>query len=114
MGGEIALPILLTSSNRLVDFSLDKAHTLDQLQKLSEAGRLEEALIPAAQLLPEFPSEFVDDVTEGHIRQGRDFSVSPFRVQKGAHYVKAVSRTGELVAIGEIRLPNVYHPILVL
>ena len=47
-------------------------------------------------------------------RQGRDFSVSPFRVQKGAHYVKAVSRTGELVAIGEIRLPNVYHPILVL
>ena len=96
------------------DFSLDQARTLDQLQKLSEAGRLEEALIPAAQLLPEFPSEFVDDVTEGHIRQGRDFSVSPFRVQKGAHYVKAVSRAGELVAIGEIRLPSVYHPILVL
>jgi tRNA pseudouridine55 synthase len=56
----------------------------------------------------------VDDVTEGHIRQGRDFSVSPFRVQKGAQYVKALSRAGELVAIGEIRLPNVYHPMLVL
>ena len=39
---------------------------------------------------------------------------SPARVQKGAHYVKAVSRAGELVAIGEIRLPNVYHPMLVL
>lgn len=96
------------------DFSLDKARTLERLEELSAAGRLEEALIPAAQLLPEFPSEFVDEITEGHIRQGRDFSVSPFRVQKGAHYVKAVSRAGELVAIGEVRLPNVYHPVLVL
>jgi tRNA pseudouridine55 synthase len=96
------------------DFALDQARTLQQLQELSEGGRLDEALIPAAQLLPEFPSEFVDDITEGHIRQGRDFSVSPFRVAKGAHYVKAVSRSGELVAIGEIRLPNVYHPMLVL
>jgi tRNA pseudouridine55 synthase len=40
--------------------------------------------------------------------------VSPFRAPKGAHYVKAVSRSGELVAIGEIRLPNLYHPMLVL
>jgi len=96
------------------DFTLDRARTLDELQELSATGRLEEALIPAAQLLPEFPSEFVDDITEGQIRQGRDFAVSPFRVQKGAHYVKAVSRSGDLVAIGEIRLPNLYHPMLVL
>ncbi len=96
------------------DFSLDRARTLDELQELSQACRLEEALIPAAQLLPEFPSEFVDEVTEGQIRQGRDFAVSPFRVQKGAHYVKAVSCSGDLVAIGEIRLPNLYHPMLVL
>jgi tRNA pseudouridine55 synthase len=96
------------------DFSLDRAHTLEELQELSAAGRLAEALIPAAQLLPEFPSEFVDELTEGQIRQGRDFAVSPFRVQKGAHFVKAVSRSGELVAIGEIRLPNLYHPLLVL
>jgi tRNA pseudouridine55 synthase len=96
------------------DFSLDRARTLDELQELNATGRLEEALIPAAQLLPEFPSEFVDEATEGQIRQGRDFAVSPFRVQKGAHYVKAVSRSGDLVAIGEIRLPNLYHPMLVL
>ena len=59
-------------------------------------------------------AEFVDDVTEGQIRQGRDFVVSPFRVQKGARHVRAVSRNGDLVAIGEIRLPNLYHPMLVL
>jgi tRNA pseudouridine55 synthase len=96
------------------DFSLEQAHTLDQLQELASAGRLNEALIPAAQLLPEFPSEYVDDIAEGHIRQGRDFQVSPFRVQKGSHYVKAVSHAGDLVAIGEIKLPNLYHPFVVL
>ena len=96
------------------DFTLEQAQTLEQLQELSAAGELDRALIPAAQLLPEFPSEFVDEVTEGHIRQGRDFAVSPFRVHKDSRYVKAISRAGELVAIGEIRLPNLYHPMLVL
>jgi tRNA pseudouridine55 synthase len=96
------------------DFSIEAARTLEQLGELTEAARLEDALIPAAQLLPEFPSEFVDEITESHIRQGRDFSVSPFRIRKGAHYVKAISSAGELVAIGEIRLPNLYHPMLVL
>jgi tRNA pseudouridine55 synthase len=96
------------------DFTLEHARTLEQLKALSAEGRLAEALIPAAQLLPEFPSEYVDEITEGQIRQGRDFQVSPFRVQKGAPYVKALSRTGELVAIGEIKLPNLYHPSIVL
>jgi len=96
------------------DFSLQQARTLEELQELSSAGRLSEALIPAAQLLPEFPVEYVDEITVGHIRQGRDFQVSPFRVQKGARYVKAISRSGELVAIGEIKLPNLYHPEVVL
>jgi len=96
------------------EFQVSQGRTLEELQVLSDQGRLEEALIPAAQLLPEFPAEFVDDVTEGQIRQGRDFVVSPFRVQKGARHVRAVSRNGDLVAIGEIRLPNLYHPMLVL
>jgi tRNA pseudouridine55 synthase len=96
------------------EFTLEHAHTLEQLQELASAERLSEALIPAAQLLPQLPSEFVDANIEGQIRQGRDFPVSPFRVQKGAQYVKAVSHAGDLVAIGEIRLPNLYHPIVVL
>jgi tRNA pseudouridine55 synthase len=95
------------------EFSLDRAQTLEKLQELATEGRLSEALIPSVQLLPEFPSEYVDAVTEAQIRQGRDFQVSPFRVQKGAQYVKAVSRAGDLVAIGEIKLPNLYHPIVV-
>lgn len=95
-------------------FTLAQAKTLDELAALAAENRLAEALIPAPQLLPEFPNEVVDHVTETFIRQGRDFRVSPFRVRPGTRYVKAISQTGELVAIGAFKLPNLYHPFLVL
>jgi tRNA pseudouridine55 synthase len=96
------------------DFKIDSARTLDQLAALAAESRLCEALIPASQLLPEFPSELVDAVTAGQIRNGRDFRVSPFQARRSARYVKAVTASGDLVAIGEARLPHLYHPVLVL
>lgn len=99
---------------RAGDFSIERAHTLDQLQELASAGRLAEALLPGAELLPEFPSYVVDRITESQIRQGRDFRTSPFRTPADARYVKAVTEDGVLLAVGEARLPNLYHPMLVL
>ncbi|MEZ5352566.1 MAG: tRNA pseudouridine(55) synthase TruB [Bryobacteraceae bacterium] len=96
------------------DFSIDQARTLEQLAELSHQGRLREAVIPPALLLPQFPSEIVDSITASQIRQGRDFRVSPFRPAKGAPLVKAVTAEGDLIAIGEARLPHLYHPMLVL
>ena len=95
-------------------FDLKMSKTLEELAHLSGDGRISEAIIPAAELLPEFPSEYVDAATAGFIRQGRDFRVSPFRSAAPSKYVKAVSNDGELLAIGEAKLPNLYHPILVL
>src|ERR1043166_46222 len=96
------------------DFKIEAARTLEQLAEVAEADRLSEALIPVAQLLPEFPSERVDSITAGQIRNGRDFRVSPFQARKNARYVKAVTAQGDLEAIGEARLPHLYHPVLVL
>jgi tRNA pseudouridine55 synthase len=96
------------------DFTIDSARTLDQLALLSEQGRLAEALVPAADMLPDFPSEMLDAVTIGQIRNGRDFRVSPFRPYAGSRFVKALNADGDLVAIGEARLPHLYHPVLVL
>jgi tRNA pseudouridine55 synthase len=96
------------------DFKIDQARTLEALAALAAEGRIEEALVPAAQLLPEFPSEMVDAITAGQIRNGRDFRVSPFLPRTGSRYVKAVTAHGDLVAIGEARLPHLYHPVLVL
>ena len=96
------------------EFTIDQAKTVDELRELASHGRLAEAVIPSARLLPQFPSEYVDPATEAHIRQGREFRTSPFVVPRGAPYVKALSRSGDLIAIGELRLPNVYHPMTVL
>ena len=96
------------------DFTIDQSHTMQALQALSETSDFQQAVIPAARLLPQFPSERVDATTAGQIRQGRDFRVSPFRTRPDTRYIKAVNGEGELLAIGEIRLPNLYHPILVL
>jgi tRNA pseudouridine55 synthase len=106
----------LKSLRRLAsgDFKIQAARTLEQLGSLAEAGHFEDALIPAAQLLPEFPAEMVDALTAGQIRNGRDFRTSPFLVKPGGRFVKAVNAEGQLVAIGEARMPHLYHPILVL
>lgn len=95
------------------DFAVESARTLPELEQLAAEGRFDEAVTASSELLPEFPSELVDPFTAGQIRQGRDFRVSPFRIRKDNRYVKAVTTDGELVAIGEVRLPNMYHPILV-
>jgi len=94
-------------------FTLAQAHTLEELERLAQEDRLAQALVPAAELLPEIPSEIVDRMTEAQIRQGRTFRASPFRSRGTARLIKALSREGDLVAIGEIRLPNLYQPIVV-
>ena len=96
------------------EFLLERSSTIERLMELAQAERLEEALVPAADLLPEWPVEVVDAITAGHIRNGRDFRVSPFRVAKGSKYVKAVTEDGYLLAIGELKLPSLYHPMMVL
>jgi tRNA pseudouridine55 synthase len=96
------------------DFTIEDSHTLAELEQLSTEQRLGEAMVAASKLLPQFPAEVVDSLTATQIRQGRDFRVSPFRVARGAKYVKALDPEGDLVAIGEVKLPNLYHPILVL
>ncbi len=94
-------------------FLLPQARTLEELQLLRNAGSLREALLPIADLLPQFPAVFIDDLTARHISQGRDFSVSAFRANAGAEHVKAIAPDGSLVAIGRIALPHVYHPVVV-
>jgi tRNA pseudouridine55 synthase len=91
------------------EFSIDQAHTLEWLE-----GRVEQAVLPAAALLPGFPSVETDALTAAQIRNGRDFRTNPFLVKSGTHFVKALSEGGALLAIGQAVLPNVYHPVVVL
>jgi tRNA pseudouridine55 synthase len=96
------------------EFELEQARTLEQLESLAKDERLIDALVPPAKMLASMPSVFVDDLTVTQIRNGRNFPASPFRSQPASKYVKAIERQGDLVAIGEIVLPNLYHPLVVL
>jgi len=96
------------------EFTVEQARTIAELEQLGAEGRLGDALIPPLRMLPDFPSVYVDPLTAGQIRQGRDFQASPFRTPQGSRYVKAVSSDGELIAIGEAKLPHLYHPSVVL
>ena len=96
------------------EFDLSRARSLEDLTRLAAEGRLSEAVIPASMLLSQFPATHVDATLEAQIRQGREFRTSPFVVSPGAPFVKALSHSGELIAIGELKFPNVYHPVIVL
>lgn len=95
------------------EFELAQARTLAQLETLRAEDRLLDALVPAADLLPGFPSVFVDELAVSQIRQGRNFTAPAFRPQPAERHVKALNRQGELVAVGEAVLPHVYHPVIV-
>ena len=95
---------------RVADLAVDQARSIDQLRALTLAGNLNEAVIPMGRLLPDLPVEYVSEEVERGIRQGRDFRTSPFVVPPGAPLVRALSRSGDLIAMGELRFPNVYHP----
>jgi tRNA pseudouridine55 synthase len=116
LGSVLGCGAILSSLRRTQSgaFRVENARTLEHLENLAREERLPESVIPAAQMLPEIPTAWVDTETEVQIRQGRDFRTSPFSIKPGAPFVKAVSSSGDLVAVGEFRLPNVYHPMLVL
>lgn len=90
------------------DFAIAQARTIEEIEK--DVGG---ALVPMGEMLPELPAVRVDDFTASQVRQGRDFRSSPFQPVTGK-LARAIARDGSLVAIGELRLPGVYHPIVVL
>ncbi|MDQ6663371.1 MAG: tRNA pseudouridine(55) synthase TruB [Acidobacteriota bacterium] len=97
------------------NFTIAQARGIAEFQEKGAA----ESLISMAEMLPEIPSVIVDALTAVQIRNGRDFHASPFRAQPfraqpGTRHVRAVSEGGDLIAIGEAKLPNIYHPIVVL
>lgn len=116
LGRELGCGAFLTALRRTAagEFTETGSHTLDHLEEIARNGIFNEALIPLSRLLPDIPNATVDALTAGQIRHGKDFRLSPFVDRAASKYVKALSAEGDLIAIGEVRLPNLYHPVLVL
>lgn len=116
LGQRLGCGALLSALRRIAsgDFTIERARTLEGLRELAELARLTDAVIPSAELLPEMPAAYLDAATEARVRAGNDFHTSPFVVPPGAPLVKALSHSGDLIAIGQLKIPNLYHPGTVL
>ena len=116
LGRQLECGALLSALRRIAsgEFTVERARTLEELRELAERDRLAEAVIPSAELLPDLPAAYLDAATEARVRAGNDFRISPFVVTPGAPLVKALSYSGDLIAIGQLKIPNLYHPGTVL
>jgi tRNA pseudouridine55 synthase len=95
-------------------YRVEEARGLEELARLAAADSLENVIIPTARMLEHIPGCFVGPSEEVQIRHGRPFRTSPFTVPPGSKLVRALSRSGDLVAVGQLKIPNLYHPYLVL
>jgi tRNA pseudouridine55 synthase len=116
LGQRLGCGALLSALRRVQvgEFNLDQARTMEELRELAASDHLAEAVIPPAALLGDMPAAYFDSAGEARIRSGNDFRTSPFVVPPGAPLVKALSHAGDLIAIGELKIPNLYHPGTVL
>ena len=116
LGQKLGCGAILTAlrRTRVGDYCVTDAYTLDALAGLAESGTLDSVVTATSRMLPAIPGEYFGESVEAQIRQGRDFRTSPFVVPPGAPLVKAISRGGELIAIGQLKIPNLYHPGTVL
>lgn len=116
LGQALGCGALLSSLRRtqVSSVSVDQARSLPALIELAENRRLHEAVIPTGRMLTDLPATYVDEVVERQIRNGREFRTSPFVVPPGAPTARVLGRDGNLIALGELVYPNVYHPKVVI
>lgn len=95
------------------EFDLAAARTFEDLSALADEGKLDQALVAAEALLPEFPSLRVDRDSVSRIRHGRLFRPAAGLDADPVPRVKAIGPDGRLLAIGEFEAPLGYHPFIV-
>lgn len=90
---------------RAGEFSIDNAHTLDEIRQASQKGEAESLLLPVDSLFREYPALYIDARGEGRIRCGNSIVVSAtdgdYRVYgpTGAFLALARVSGGELTCI---------------
>lgn len=83
LGQHLGCGAVMTGLRRTMSngFGLDKCRTLPEIQKLSDENRLEEALIPIAEVFAPLVQLHLDPVQTVHYRNGVKLGLSQFREQ---------------------------------
>ena len=93
-------------------FTLDRAHTLEQLEPLAGIpSNLEAACVHPRSLLPEMPSVTGDDYVLGRLRNGAQANLPEF---SQAPLVKVFADQRELVGIAKRVAGTLFQPVVVM
>ncbi|HLZ43669.1 MAG TPA: tRNA pseudouridine(55) synthase TruB [Candidatus Sulfotelmatobacter sp.] len=106
----------------VAEFTLDDAHTLDELAAAAagkppvetgdpQAAALLDLFVHPRKLLPDFPSVSADELSAARIRDGRTVNLPEF---SRARQVKVFAGQRDLIAIATRVAGSLFHPKLVL
>jgi tRNA pseudouridine55 synthase len=108
----------LTALRRTVAgaFRLDQARTLVELQDLAEAGRVADALLPNAALLPEMPGIRVDATAARLLTQGGSVEAAGTLRNDLVHesWCRILGSDGALLGLAQVEAGGRLHPRIVL
>ncbi|SRR5579871_25553 len=95
----------------VAEFTLEDAHTLDELAQAKEAAQdLEGLFVHPRKLLPGVPAVTADEATAGRIRSGRPVNLPEL---SRARQVKVFTGQKELLAIATRVAGTLFHPKIV-
>jgi tRNA pseudouridine55 synthase len=97
--------------SEVADFTLQDAHTLEQLEEAVQSGRLESMLVHPRTLLPSLPSVTCTDEIASRIRHGQAVNLPEL---SRAREVKVFSGQRDLIAIATRIAGSLFHPKIVL
>jgi tRNA pseudouridine55 synthase len=95
---------------RAGEFSIESAHTLEELERAAAEERAEELFLHNRELLPEMPSVTANDEMEARIRCGRAVNLPEL---SRAPQVKVFYGQKDLIAIATRVAGTLFHPKIV-
>jgi tRNA pseudouridine55 synthase len=113
MGQALGCGAHLASLRRtaVAEFTLDDAHTLEQLSEAAQSAALDDLFVHPRKLLPGIPSVMADEAAAARIRSGRTVNLPEV---SRARQVKVFAGQRELLAIATRVAGTLFHAKIVL
>jgi tRNA pseudouridine55 synthase len=95
----------------VAEFTIDQAHTLEQIAEATTQSRLEELLVHPRRVLPHIPSVTATDEAVGKIRHGRSVNLPEM---SRSRWVKVFAGQSDLICLASRVAGTLFHPKVVL
>jgi len=95
----------------VAEFTIEDAHTIDELESLRAKPELEGLCVHPRKLLPALPAITADEMATAHIRSGRTVNLPEL---SRARQIKVFSGQRDLIAIATRIAGTLFHPKIVL